>query len=132
MSVFLAGVAESLQPYGERKIEHTRPWLQKGEELGFTPSRLNHGILQIMLNKPPNKGSQLRCMFVKCILSRFGLIEAPSCSAARVPVLSLPFFRAAPLVWVPTDSANQNSSPRAQGGLATKVNGGAFKFDPIP
>ncbi|TEA32940.1 hypothetical protein DBR06_SOUSAS17010041, partial [Sousa chinensis] len=30
------------------------------------------------------------------------------------------------------DSANQNSSLRAQEGLATKVNGGAFKFDPNP
>eukprot|EP00069_Balaena_mysticetus_P021934 bmy_13962T0 len=32
----------------------------------------------------------------------------------------------------PCDSANQNSSLQAQEGLATKVNGGAFKFDPNP
>lgn len=97
MSAFLAGVPESPQPYGERKIEHTRPWLQKGEELGFTPSRLDHGILRIMLNKPPNKGGQLRCVSAKCVLSRLGLGEARQ-PGRPGPAPGLPLLRGSPPV----------------------------------
>lgn len=89
----MAGVPESPQPYGERKIEHTRPWLQKGEESDFTGSRLDHGILRLMLNKPPDKGGQPRGVFAKCVLSRFGLTGAPSGSVAGVPPKAARFPR---------------------------------------
>lgn len=92
----MAGVPESPQPYGERKIEHTRPWLQKGEESDFTGSRLDHGILRLMLNKPPDKGGQPRGVFAKCVLSRFGLTGAPSGSVAGVPPEAARFPRCSP------------------------------------
>ena len=131
MSVFLAGVAESPQPYGERKIEPTRLWLQTGGELGFTQSGLDHGILQIMPNKPPNKGGRPSGVFGKCVLSRFGRTGAPRGSAARVPPEAPRFSALLPCL----DSCGSCQSeflPSGSGALGNQASGGTFKWDPSP
>lgn len=131
MSVFLAGGAESPQPYGERKIEPTRLWLQTGGELGVPRSRLNHGILQIMLNKPPDKGGRPGGVFGKCVLSRFGRTGAPRGSAARVPP-EVPRFSALPPCLNSCGSCQSEFLTSGSGALGNRARGGAFKRHPSP